>query len=378
MADDLQMSVIERVDRAIQDRWCSAAAAVVMQQGRTLARYGAGTLAWVGDDGEPLDSPEAADATTWFDLASVTKVFTAITAGVLVERGTLGLDEPIGTHLPTFATPLEDEAAGRGEVSLRHLLSHTSGLPAIWEGWLDHIGAAREAGPDQLREWPLDNRDALLQDLLTLPLQYPAGQGWEYSCVGYNTVMALAEAATGEPWHELVQRLTLEPMGLAESISWTPPGPTAATEVEAPLGRGVVQGIVHDEAAWSLGGAGNAGLFGTVDGVARLGELIRVDALPCSNQPLVTNVLPQILGRELANPDTDPWGHSLGLRIGQRNWMADGDSVGHTGFTGTSVQVNLERELTIAVLTNRVHPTRQAEDPHRLRREVAELALAGL
>lgn len=372
MAQDLQTTVSERVDRAIEDQWCTAAAATVLRDGQVLARYGAGTLARVDDAGEPLAEPEAADATTWYDLASLTKVVTATTLLTLVEQGALALDDPVAEHLPAFAQ------GDKARVTLRHLLSHTSGLPAVWLGWRDRL-AALGAADEVLREWPerVGTREQVLDEILALDLVTAPGEDWDYSCVGYVTAMALAERATGRGWADLVTELVLAPLGLTEGIAFTPGGPVAATEHEPEYGRGVVSGIVHDECAWSLGGvSGNAGLFGTLDATARFTQALLADELPCSTLPLLANALPDLLGRDLADPDDPPsWGHSLGLRIGQA-WTGDPDSRSHTGFTGTSLMVVPERQLVVVTLSNKVHPRRSDEDVHRLRRQVAELALA--
>lgn len=356
MPQSLQEAASERLELAIANQWCSAASVVVLHEGRTLARHGVGTLARIGDDGKPVADPEPADVSTWFDLASVTKVFSAVTLLTLVERGELGLDGPISAHLPSFRD------GDRDRVTLRMLLSHTAGLPAVWEGWRWRAG---------------ESRDELLADVLSIPLVRAPGSDWEYSCLGYNTAMALAEQVTGRAWPELVGSLVLAPLGLADHIAFIPAGPVAATEYQPELGRGVVQGIVHDEAAWSLGGAcANAGLFGTADGLARFGELMRLDQLACSTQLLFENALPGILGRELATPEEPPsWGHSLGLRIGQA-WMHSPHARGHTGFTGTSLMVDRELGLVVVVLANKVHPRRSEEQVHRLREEIADLAVA--
>ena len=378
MVDDIQVTVRERIETAIGDQWCSAAAAVVRHQGRTLARHGEGLLAThqpnpqdPGTTGSRVEHPVAADTQTWFDLASVTKIISTVTLATLVEHQVLDLDAPIGRHLASFAT------GDRSRVTLRMLLTHTSGLPATWSGWFHPLDRARQAGTTEpLTSWPTEaaGRADLLADLLNSPLQSAPGTAWNYSCVGFNTAMALAETVTGTGWGELVTDLVLGPLGLTDGIAFTPAGPAAATEYQPEFGRGVVQGIVHDETSWSLGGvSANAGLFATVDALAGFTEALRTDALPCSNEPLLTNALPGILGREVADPDTSPWGHGLGLRIGQ-DGLGDPRAVGHAGFTGTGIMINPDLDLTVVVLANRVHPRRSEAQVHRLREEICAAA----
>lgn len=358
-ARSLQARVIDLLDLAVADQWGSAASAVVSQGGRILARYGVGTLARVDEQGEPLDAPPA-DGGTWFDLASVTKVFSAVTLLTLVEQGVLDLDAPISRHLPSFAE------GDRGRVSLRHLLSHTAGLPPEWHGWRGEDGGLCTR-----------DRAEALAEITTLPLEHAPGTVWQYSCVGYLVAMAAAEQATGRTWRELVQTLVLDPLALGDGIGFEPGGPVAATEGQPR--RGLISGVVHDETAWTLGGAvANAGLFGTADGLARFGEAILRDELPCPAASLTTNALPVTLGRDVADPDLAPWGHGLGLRLGQQDWMVDPAGVGHTGFTGTSLLIVPSLDLTVALLTNAVHPQRRDGDVHRVRRSVHQAALAAI
>lgn len=314
-------------------------------------------------------SAGAATAHTYFDLASVTKIFTAVTALSLVDSGLLSLDEPVGAWLPAYGS------GPKAAVTLRHLLTHTSGLPAVWPGWR----AAMAAGTGFKRQ-------ELLADLVGTDLTAAVGTRFEYSCVGFNTVMALAERAAGQPWAELVNERVLRKLA---GTSAAPPELTgspeasrcAPTEFQPELGRGTVQGIVHDESAWSLGGlSGNAGMFGTAAGLAVLGESLRA-GLPGILSPTMAaemwrDQLPLILGEQLSAGGPD-YGHGLGLRIGQESWMgANPEARGHNGFTGTSLMVDRGAGLTVVVLTNRVHPSRTLSDVTELRQALANAAYA--
>ncbi|NYI67293.1 serine hydrolase domain-containing protein [Spelaeicoccus albus] len=305
-----------------------------------------------------------------FDLASVTKVVSAMTLLTLVDDGLVDLDEPIGAYLDQFA------GGDKMAVTLRHLLTHTSGLPATWSGWQGVLGT---------RFSPADftagtARRELLADLLATPLAHRPGTYWEYSCVGFITAMAAAEQAANAPWPLLVRSRVLEPLELS-GITFSPdPARTAATELQPDAGRGVVRGIVHDETAWSLGGAcANAGLFAAVTDVVRLGEVIRVPGEGRVGRA-ATRMWPEEVPatfRPADGPGQDlAHGHTLGLRIGQTEWMTDAGARarGHSGFTGTSLHVDREKGLTVAILTNRVHPLRTTADPasgiHALRRAI--------
>lgn len=366
----LQSQIEHVVASAIDDQWCSAASVEIWQDGEPIVRHTAGTLTGPGYPG----ASTPIDERTVFDLASLTKILTTITALGLVQRGVLELDASIGRTLPSHDSPVRDQ------ITLRHLLTHTSGLPATWDGWRPALDVARATlkTPEPLAAWPFDQREELLADLLATPLVRPPGTDFEYSCIGFNTVMALSEQRTGRAWPELVHE-QLTALELGDQIGFGPVQVAVATEDQPEYGRGLVQGVVHDESAWSLGGAcGNAGLFGTAAGVAGLGEALRTNTVPDLDvAEMFGNQLPGLLGRPTAEPPTadDPsWGHSLGLRIGQA-WTCDPNSFSHTGFTGTSLSIHPDANLSVVVLANKVHPRRGPDQVHRLRREVQQAVL---
>jgi len=318
--------------------------------------------------GRPLPVVTAGDALpdTYFDLASVTKVFTAVTALSLVDSGILALDEPVATWLAPY------REGHKSAVTLRHLLTHTSGLPAVWAGWRDALAEGRGF-----------NRAALLANLVATELEAPPGQRFDYSCVGYNTVMALAEQAAARPWAELVAERVLAPVagsapnhGMAALTGRPDPAMCAPTEYQPEYGRGVVRGVVHDESAWSLGGlSGNAGMFGTASGLAHFGEAVRTGLPGILSAAMATEMwrdqLPEVLGPRLAAGGPG-YGHGLGLRIGQESWMGPHwQARGHNGFTGTSLLMDRGAGITAVLLTNRVHPSRTLSDVTALRHAIS-------
>lgn len=355
----------------------SGAAFALAVDGEPAVELYLGTQArWRGDR-ERIPSEEQRPVTgeTLFDLASVTKVFTAHTALALASAGTTEIDAPIAAVLPEYRD------GGRSRVTLRHLLNHTSGLPAVWDGWreplLNRIRSGRPMG--RFGPTPLTDRDALIGDLLTTPLEAPPGTRFRYSCANYNTAMAYLEALTGRRWRELAVGHTLGPLGLAGVTADPEPELTAATEYQPELNRGVVVGIVHDEAAWSLGGgAGNAGLFATATGLLRFAEHLRTGSGDVLGRWMWDDALTPSLGRATASPDGG-FGSALGLRIGDADFMgASAGMRGHTGFTGTSLLVDRDTGLSLVLLTNRVHPSRDRGGIQDLRAAIADLAVASL
>ncbi|MDO5751960.1 serine hydrolase [Arthrobacter sp.] len=307
----------------------------------------------------------AAQTSTFFDLASVTKLFTTVTALALVDSGTLELDTPISAHLDPY------RSAAKSAVTLRHLLTHTSGLPSEWQGW--HAALSQGRGFD---------REALLADLLSTELESAPGTRFEYSCAGFNTIMALAEQVTGTAWASLVQQHVLDKLPTSGITGSPPLDQCAPTEFQPRLGRGLVQGVVHDESAWSLGGlSGNAGMFATaaglrVFGTALLNGLPGILSLALAAQ-MWRSQLPEMLGSHFS-PDNPGFGHGLGVRINQQPWMGPlgTHARGHGGFTGTSLLVDKSLGAVIVLLSNRVSPCRDGNDATPLRTAVSDVVLA--
>ena len=271
--------------------------------------------------------------TTIFDLASLTKPIVVGTLCMqLVERGKLFLDSPVEKYLPEFK---------QTGVTLKHLLTHTSGLPA----WL----------PVYLRA---PSREDVISYLGGVPLESQPGKKAVYSCLGYIVLGALLEKVTAQPLDELAQDQIFVPLGM-ESTRFNPPQAwrehCAATEDSNSFERrmvdyerydwreGVIIGQVHDENAHFLGGvSGNAGLFSTSTDLGNFcrtlmdtgGELLRRETLRMMQQVVSAEGERRCIG----------WA------------VTDAGCLYHTGFTGTSIRICLKRKLAAILLTNRVHP----------------------
>lgn len=371
----LAAGVREQLSLGIQAGQFSGAACAVAIAGEPAVELYLGTqAAWRGAL-ERISAAEQRPVTsdTLFDLASITKVFTAHVALSLADAGVARLDAPIAGVLPAFRD------GERSRVTLRHLLNHTSGLPAEWDGWREPLAQRMESVPSRapFTATPLTGREALIADLLATPLEAPPGTRFTYSCVNYNTAMAYLEALTGRPWRDLLDQCALGPLGLSGVTADPDPALTAATEYQPELNRAVVAGVVHDEAAWSLGGAaGNAGLFATARRLLAFAEQLRVGSGRVLGQWMWDDALTATLGRATASPEGG-FGASLGLRIGDAEFMgATATMRGHTGFTGTSLLIDRETEVSLVLLTNRVHPGRNGEGIQPLRAALADLAVA--
>jgi CubicO group peptidase (beta-lactamase class C family) len=288
---------------------------------------------------------------TIFDLASISKLFTSIVAVQQVERGLIDIDAPVARYLPAFA------ANGKEGVTVRQLLTHTSGLP-----------------PDlPLYSLP-DNPSRLAAVYAVQPVSVP-GTAYLYSDLDMIALASIVESLTGSTLDAVVRRGIVEPLGLRDT-GYNPPESSrpriAATEYQP--GRGMVWGSVHDENAFALGGvAGHAGVFSTVRDLAVLAQTVlnggaygRVRILsPASTALLLTN-------ENGALPGND---HGLGFELYQRWYMgAMGTpyTAGHTGFTGTTLVIDPTTDSFLVMLTNRVHPSRNWGSVNPPRRAVAD------
>jgi CubicO group peptidase (beta-lactamase class C family) len=278
---------------------------------------------------------------TIYDLASVTKTFTSIAVMQLVEDDLVDLDEPVATYLPAFAEN------GKGDVTVRNLLTHTGGLPD-WRPLYSLYDTPEERFAAVLASEP----------------QSPPGTEYVYSDFGLITLGLLVEEVTGKGLDEVVAQEITGPLGMDDTM-YNPPRSLrdriAATEFQSHVRRGMLRGKVHDENAWSLGGvSGHAGLFSTAHDMAVLAQTLLNGGSYGRTQIMQPDTVRQMLHNEnQAFPDDS---HGLGFELDQR-WYMDAMSTpgtfGHTGFTGTSMVVDPESDSFVLLLTNRVHPNRE-------------------
>ncbi|MFQ5700658.1 MAG: serine hydrolase domain-containing protein, partial [Acidobacteriota bacterium] len=303
--------------------------------------------------GKAVVEPHPVDATndTIYDLGSLTKPL--VTAFLYLTAGRdlgLSLDEPAYRILP------ELDRLGKKEITIRHLLTHTSGMPA----WL----------PLYLRGTTIAE---YLRQLRDCPLQARPGDRVVYSCPGYILLGEILQRCATEALDRLAREQILDPLGLS-STGYRPPEDwlprVAATEdsceYERKLAgpdaagyggfrRGIIRGEVHDQNAWAVGGvAGNSGLFSTAAETARLAmEYMGTGSGLLDDESLRLARTDQTPGRDEAR--------SIAFRISSRGETAAGpdlsrEAFGHNGFPGTSLWVDPSRQRAYVLLTNRVHP----------------------
>lgn len=347
----------QSIEAAAERHEFGGAVALVQRNGQTVLNRATG---WAVRDPEEERAPMTLD--TIFDLASLTKVVATLPAVLkLIDAGKIGLDQPVGEILPEFGT--EGDKAG---MTIRRLLLHTSGIVAWKAVFLTGFGPEH-----YIADFAKDQ-----------PYKTP-GEQVEYSCLGFITLGEVVRRLTGMSVAEYAKREVFEPLGMTDTM-FTPPASLrdriAATELGnnfesdkesgEPVDGGwrnyLLRGEVHDGNAWYgfRGLSANAGLFGTAPDLARYcqmwlngGELDGVRILP---ESIVAEATREQTGLDAPN-DRRGLGWLMGPRPGEEAPTHSGRGLsqrayGHTGFTGTSLWMDPERDLVIVLLTNRVHP----------------------
>jgi len=310
------------------------------------------------------------ERTTRFDLASLTKVLaTTLLCMRHWERGRLDLDAELGQLLPSYYSP------DMAPLTPRLLLTHTAGLRPS-------VRLQEEFEPDP--QDPAARRRQAMERILTTAPDRPPGQETRYSDLGLILLGDLIEQLEGDTLDRLCERELYGPLGLDDTFfvhldaplakAIHPAQEFAATE-DCPWRDRVVRGQVHDENTFVLRGvAGHAGLFSTIDDLAKLAcelaeprDLLKPDTVRAftARQNLIEGST-RALGWDTASPAASCGRHLSPLAFG------------HTGFTGTSCWVDATSGLWIVLLSNRVHPTRQNTAFLRLRPALHELIAQSL
>jgi CubicO group peptidase (beta-lactamase class C family) len=314
------------------------AALVIGRHDTILFARGYGHLTWSA--ASPAVSPDS----TIYDLASLTKVIATTTSLMwLVERGQVRLDAPVATYLPEFTAP------GTAGVTVRHLLTHTSGLRPT-------LPLYREAR---------DGAEALGIVLAQAPV-VPPGTRVLYSDLNAILLGEIVRRVSGEPLDVFATREVLEPLGLAQTL-FRPPARLGRRIAPTGQWRGhAVAGVVNDQNAARLGGvAGHAGLFGTAADLARFAQFVlREGALP-DGRRLVAAATVRLFTTKAVDFGHGTEARALGWqavptgeRVSSAGTVFGPRSFGHTGWTGTSLWIDPDRDLFVGLLTNRAYAPR--------------------
>ena len=338
----------EEMQKAIADGVFPGAALLVASQGDILYRgfFGKATL---------LPSPEPVTDKTLFDIASLTKPV-ATTTLLQISRKEKGtpLNAPVSRYLKAF----DDET--KKKITIRHLLKHTSGLPA----WKPYYREIAQEHPESIGK--RESKKYFLEKITQEPLEMPISYKHLYSDLGFLLLGFLLESLWEMPLDQLFSEKVAAPLGLnrtfyrplegiASSIFKT--SDFAATE-QSSWRKRLIRGEVHDDNAYALGGiAGHAGLFSTIDDLHRFLSFLE-KGLREQDPFLSMELLHEFIGPKM--PIKLGW-DTPSVSDSQAGGHFSKNSIGHLGYSGCSFWADLDKDFHVVLLTNRVHPSSDNE-----------------
>jgi CubicO group peptidase (beta-lactamase class C family) len=320
------------LERGILAGGFPGASIVVGRKGFAVWERGLGRITW------SRDAAVVVPNRTIYDLASLTKVVATTTAiMILYDEGKLRLDDPVWRYVPAFA------GGAKNNVTIRQLLTHRSGLPAGRDIW-------------RIADSPWEAREAVIASAL-MP-GCPPGACYEYSDIGPDILGFVAEAITGERLDKFLEKRVWDPLGMTDTY-FNPPeslrSRTAPTAVTSTRGY-PLQGEVHDDNAAALGGvAGHAGLFSTVSDLSIFAQML-LNGGTYGGVRIVSDTAVEVFTTRVAGSRALGWDTCRG-DYGCGTYLSE-DAFGHTGFTGTSMWIDPERDMFVILLTNRVYDAR--------------------
>ena len=356
--------ILELLKQGVSDRVYPGAVLLVAKNSQIVFSHEVGYLSLIS-----RSLPMRKD--TIFDLASLTKpLTTALCLMKLVDQNVILLDQPLSEQITS--SPLNDKKA----ITPRQLLNHSAGFEDWKPFYRDLIHYKMEERKRVLRKW-----------LAEAPFKYQPGKDYIYSDLGFMFLAWLIEEASGKLMHHFVEDHFYRPLSLKRtflaqrsSLKVFEKMMFAPTE-DCPWRKRVIQGEVHDENAFALGGySGHAGLFGVADEVYGIVNLLREHYHGERDDYLKPETVREFFRRQnrvdgrtwaLGWDTPSPWDSSSGSYFSP-------NSVGHLGFTGTSIWMDLDRDIIVVFLTNRVHPTRNNEKIKEFRPKIHNLIMEEL
>lgn len=291
---------------------------------------------------------------TLFDMASLTKpVATGTSIMTLVDQGRIDVNDYVKEYLPEFAT------GGKEKVQIKHLLTHTSGLPAY-----------TSAKPIK-EQYGCPCPDRVIEKICSFDALNEPGDKYRYSCLGYITLAKVLERITGQTVAQYSQEHIFKPLGMKHT-TYNPPlkwqSKIAATEISDGI---LLRGTVHDPLAQLMDGvSGNAGLFSTARDLSVYCRMI-LNGGTYKGKRILSPEAVHLMTTEQSLTRTYGWGVIANYSWSEKTSVSE-QAICHTGYTGTSIVIDPAAELYLIILTNRVHPddTGIAND---VRSKVAEI-----
>ena len=347
------------IEKAIADKAFPGATIAVGYRGKVSLRS-FGKLSYEADS-----LPAKND--TMYDIASLTKVVVTTT---LVEKlvegdfaSSLNLDTPIDRYLPEWDNGPQTE--WRRKVTVRNLMTHTSGLPPFKEYWRSST-----------------SKKETLSRIFAEPLEYEPGTKVVYSDLGIILMAEIIQRLTGKPLNELASQYIFAPLGMYDTMYLPPKArwpEIAPTEIDNQLRHRLVQGEVHDENAFSIGGvSGHAGVFSTSPNLAAFCQMLLNGGVYEQHRILKRSTIAEFTVPQTLTNNTRTLGWVVPTEGSSSGHYFSAHSYGHTGFTGTTIWIDPDRQLFVVFLTNRVHPTRENHKIAEVRPAVHDAVIRGL
>jgi beta-N-acetylhexosaminidase len=311
------------------------------------------------DSASPTVSPE-----TIYDAASLTKpVVTATLVAMQAEAGHMDLDLPVARFVPEWNSGPNGD--WRKTVTIRHLLTHSSGLPGHEDYFLT-----------------LHSKHEIIAAICHAPLEYAPGSKTVYSDLGFILLGEILERATGKTLDLLAGERIFTPLGMMAS-TFSPAKSLAAriapTENDVTFRKRLLQGEVHDENAFAMGGvAGHAGLFATAPDLAAFCQMLLNGGLYAHQRLLTRAVISQFIAPQPLASGARTLGWMTPTPNSSSGRYFSAGSFGHLGFTGTSIWIDPDQRLFVILLTNRVYPSRENDKITAVRPAVHDAVMQGL
>jgi len=350
------------LEAAVADKAFPGATLAVGHKGK-VAIHAFGNLSY--DANAP-----AVDVRTMYDIASLTKVVATTTLVAKLAEGDfsvpLDLDAKVERYLPEWAAgPAGQDLEWRHKVTVRHLLTHTSGLPAFKEYWRTS-----------------KSKQETLTRIFAEPLDYEPGTKEVYSDLGIILMAEIIEHLTARPLDDLAKTYIFSPLGMKDTTfrpaknlwPWIAP-----TEFDRNLRKRLVQGEVHDENAFAIGGvSGHAGVFSAAPDLAAFCQMLLNGGVYAHRRILKRATIAQFTAPQSLSNGTRTLGWAVPTEGSSSGHYFSTHSFGHTGFTGTSIWIDPDRQLFVVLLTNRVNPTRENQKIAQVRPALHDAVMQAL
>jgi beta-N-acetylhexosaminidase len=306
----------------------------------------------------------AVNVGTIYDAASLTKpVVTTTLIAMQVEAGRIGVDLPVARFLPEWNDGPNPD--WRKTVTVRNLLTHSTGLPAHEDYFLT-----------------LHSKREFIAAICREPLEYAPGTKTIYSDLGFILLGEILERATGKTVDQLAHEQIFAPLDMAGTM-FNPPksllSRIAPTENDTVFRKRLVQGEVHDENAFAMGGvAGHAGLFTTASDLAAFCQMLLNGGIYGHHRLLARATVSQFTAAQAIAGNTRTLGWMTPTPNSSSGRYFSAQTFGHLGFTGTSIWIDPDRQLFVILLTNRVYPTRDNDKIASVRPAVHDAVIESL